>query len=269
MMRSRRAVSLAVTIGVVSLIAILSVATLALAGRAVQGSSIGIRDARLDGAVALGLMAAMNEWRERSIGRLAIGATVAFPVSIPGVPVAVSVTASRVGPEVFWIVAEALAEGGAARRENLVVRLRIPDAQALLDGDSTDVTWLGVLQVDSLAAHADGELPGGSTISGPLHGVIHVKGDATLAGAAGEGILIVEGHLAIVGSFTYSGVIVARGGLLVAANEVSVFGMIRAAGDPPISGPVQLTESQAAVQDVLVQALTPAPVSGRRWAEMY
>jgi hypothetical protein len=96
-----------------------------------------------------------------------------------------------------------------------------------------------------------------------------VKGDATVSGAAGEGILIVDGRLVIIGAVTYSGVIVARDGVISSGPGLTILGMIRAAGDPPLSGPIQLTRSEAAVQGVLSKALTPTAVAGRRWAEMH
>lgn len=260
--------ALAVTIGVVSLIAVLAVATLSLAGRMVQGSSLGIRDARLDGAVAFGLVAALDQWADRSTGSLAIGASLAFAVQVPGVSVGVTVTVTRVSQELFWLASEGIAEG-AVRREHLVVRLRVPDVDALLEADPMDVDSLGFLPVDSLVAHAGLTQPNGVVLSGPLEGIIHVSGDATLTGGSGSGILIVDGQLGIAGPFTFAGVIFARNGVSIVSPGVAITGLVRAAGDPPIAGPLQVTPSPAAVQAVLLQSLTPRPVGGRRWGETH
>ena len=259
--------ALAVTIGVVSLIAILAVATLSLAGRLTQSSTLSVRDARLDAAVAFGLSTAMDQWRERRTGSLAIGAMISFSVDVPGVPVAVGVSVVRAGREIYWIVAEAVGVGGAVRRENLVVRVAVPDARGVLDEDSTNVTTLGFLAVDSIAAHADVSLAAGSSFTAGS-GVVHVAGDATLLGGTGDGVLIVEGRLAIVGPMSFTGVIVARGGIAIGSPGVAVSGLVRAAGTPPVVGWIALTKSQAGVQDVLQQAVTPRSVKGRRWAEL-
>jgi hypothetical protein len=123
--------------------------------------------------------------------------------------------------------------------------------------------------VDSLAIQARANWADGAILSGALEGIIHVSGDATITGGSGSGVLIVDGHLAIAGPLTFSGVIFARNGVSIGSSGVAVLGLIRAAGDPPIAGPIQFTPSVAAVQAVLLKGLTPTPVSGRRWGEVH
>lgn len=261
---ARRGMALAVTIGVVSLIAILAVATLSLAGRLLQESTLAIRDARLDASVAYGLASASDEWRSRSIGRLAVGASVVFTPSLGGIPVALTVSVTRIGADVFWIASEAAADGGAVRRENLIVRRRLPDAQALIADDSTNVGSLGFMSVDSIAASADTQLPAGATLDSPA-GVTHVAGNAALFGV-GSGILIVDGTLAIVGPLAFQGVVIAKGGISVAAPMVSMKGLVRS---PLIDGNIGSIRDAAVVQDVMGQLVMPLPVRGRRWQELH
>lgn len=265
MIRARRGMALAVTIGVVSLISILAVATLSLAGRLTQTSSLGLRDARLDAGTAFGLSSAVDEWRGRQLGRLAVGASVAFDAKPIGVPISVGVTVTRIAPAIFWVVAEA-SEGGAVRRENLILRSPVPDAASLL-GDSANVVTLGFISIDSIAATADLTLPPGSTLE-PGDGVVHIKGDATMSGGTGSGILIVEGRLVVTGALSYEGVIVARGGISVLVPGVTITGIVRSGGTPPVAGNMAINTNGAAAQAVLLQSLTPKQAAGRRWAEL-
>jgi hypothetical protein len=265
MSRARPGMALAVTIGVVSLIAILAVATLSLAGRLVQTSSLGLRDARLDAAAAFGLSSVTDEWRQRQCGRLAVGATVSFDVSPGGVPVAVAVTVTRIAPELFWVVAEA-SDAGISRRENLVLRTRLPDPTSLLN-DSANVETLGTVEVDSVAAAADVQLASGA-MEHVTNGVVHARGDLTLVGGTGTGMLIVEGRLIITGPLSYEGVIVARGGISVVVPGVTITGVIRSGGTPLVAGNMAVNLNGSVAQNVILQSLTPLPVAGRRWAEM-
>ncbi len=266
-MRPRRGMALAMTIGVVSLIAILAVATLSLAGRLVQTSTLGVRDARLDAGAAFGLAEAVEQWRLRHVGRLAIGASISFEVKPSGIPISVSVAVTRVSTELFWVVADATAPGGGARRESLILRGRAPDQASLLADDSTNVTTIGFVSVDSLAATADLELPFGSALLA-RDGLIHIAGDATLTGGSASGILIVDGRLTIIGALSFEGIIVAKGGISVVVPGVTVRGLIRVAGAPLVAGSLSLTPSASVAQDVLLQVLTPTLTGGRRWAEM-
>lgn len=256
--------ALAMTIGTVSLIAILAVATLSLAARLVQDSSLGIRDAGLDAAAGFGLATVIDEWRPRSIGTLAVGASIAFPVVVSGVPASVTVSVTRVGADVFWVATEAAGAGGAVRRENLILRRRMPDPQALLAEDSTKVGALGFLAVDSIAATAD-VLLAGAVLSAPS-GLVHALGNVTIVGGKGAGILLVDGVLTIAGPLQYEGIIVATGGVSVTTVGVSITGLVRAS---TFQGGVPWSRSAVTVQSVLAQSLTPLAVAGRRWAELY
>ena len=266
MIERRRGMALAVTIGVVALMAILAVATLSLAGRVAQMSALGLRDARLDGAVAFGLASASDQWRLRGIGRIAVGSSVSFNAAPSGVPVGATVVVTRIAPEIFWVTSEA-ADGGGSRRESLVLRVQVPDAASLL-GDSTNVDALGFVEVDSLVAMADAQHPSGATIT-PGFGVVHVSGDATILGGSGSGALIVDGRATITGPLLYEGIIIAAGGISVLVSGVTVTGVVRASGTPPIAGPLSIAPNALAVQSILLQSLRPKIVDGRRWGEMH
>lgn len=259
--------ALAVTIGVVSLIAILAVATLSLASRLLQDSSLGVRDVRLDGAVGFGLASATDEWRARGIGRLAVGASVRFSVAVTGVPVTTTVSVTRISADVFWVVSEA-GSGQAIRRENLVLRRRLPDPLSLLAEDSTNVESLGFLSIDSIAATADVVFPGGAVLP-PPDGLAHISGNATLLGGKGVGMLLVDGVLTIAGPVEFAGIIVARGGIVLTSPGVTLTGLLRAAPYPSNPSVMTVSPSVTAIQDVISQSVMPLPVAGRRWSELY
>jgi hypothetical protein len=259
---------LVATIAVVSLVAILAVATLSLSGRLARTSILGFRDARLDAAAAFGLGSVATEWRARSIGLLSIGSTLEFTAPVPGVPAAVTVAVTRISPQVFWAVSVSRADDGSERRESMILRVHIPNADSVLAAESTNTETLGAMQVDSIARSADVSLPPGASWNA-TDGVVHAKGDLTITGGTARGILIVDGRLSITGPLAYTGVIFARGGIVVSSVEVAVIGLLRASGEPPISGPLVVTSSVPVVQVVLATLLTPVPVAGRRWAEIY
>ena len=64
--------------------------------------------------------------------------------------------------------------------------------------------------------------------------IVHAAGDLTIDGGLGQGALLVDGHLIIAGPFTFSGQIVARGGIEMIADNITITGSIhawRARGD--------------------------------------
>jgi hypothetical protein len=319
--------ALVATLAVVSLVALLTVATLSVATRLRQGSSQALRNARLDAAVAFALATAAVEWRQHSLGTLGIGSSRQFGVTVPGSPASASFMVTRVGAEVYWVVAEAVA-GEARRRESLVLRLVLPRVDSLpsilaggavtlspevtltrdtvagcapraadlllgpeaslsaangelppltiersaVAGDTGALGTIAGIDIGALAAAADLTLPAGSEVAAPS-GVVHAEGNLVLTSGIAEGILIVDGQLTIAGPITYSGLIVARGGLVTSAPGAQLTGSIRTG--PAIGALTELTHqltirgSACTLQAIVSAGVTPRPVNGRRWAEIF
>jgi hypothetical protein len=58
--------------------------------------------------------------------------------------------------------------------------------------------------------------------------VVYAAGDLTIDGGLGQGALLVDGHLLIAGPFTFSGQIVARGGIEMIADNITITGSVHA-----------------------------------------
>lgn len=267
-MTRRKGMALVATIAVVSLVAILGVATLSLSSRLRQGSSLSLRAAHSDAAVVFGLGSAIAEWRPRSLGQLAVGATQRFSIEAPGMPVGVIVSVTRVDAEIFWTVAEVTASDGSTRREHLLLRASRPRADVVTSADSSNVGDLDGLAIDSLASGADVLLPSGASWVA-ADGVVHAAGDLFVAGGSATGILIVEGRLFVTPAFVYSGIVVARGGIEASGAGNSLSGAVRVSGSSPLAGTAAVNRSVPDVEVVLAKYVRPRPVAGRAWSELY
>lgn len=58
--------------------------------------------------------------------------------------------------------------------------------------------------------------------------IVYAPGDLTVDGGLGQGALLVDGHLIIAGPFTFSGQIVARGGIEMIADNITITGSVYA-----------------------------------------
>ena len=58
--------------------------------------------------------------------------------------------------------------------------------------------------------------------------IVYAPGDLTIDGGVGQGALLVDGHLLIQGPFTFSGQIVARGGIEMIADNIAITGSVHA-----------------------------------------
>ena len=94
--------------------------------------------------------------------------------------------------------------------------------------DSTYLVF-GTSSLDGLVRGATLELGAGAAVAAPAAVLAHAAGDLELVGGSGSGILIVDGRLRVTGPVSYRGVIVAVGGLEVAAAGVTVDGLILSA----------------------------------------
>lgn len=112
--------------------------------------------------------------------------------------------------------------------------------------------------------------------------VIYADGDLTVDGGVGQGVLLVAGHLTIAGPFTFSGQIVARGGIEDLADHITISGAIHAwrARDDSVSAhttssSVELTHqttlrfSRCDAWHGMASWLQPRRVREHAWSELF
>jgi hypothetical protein len=189
-----------------------------------------------------------------------------------------------------------------------------PDARPLVHvdtiaSDSTAYLALGGLSWDELVARADVHLEGDLSLSpapvvvGDTCGdgaanwgdpanaasvcaarapLVHARGDLTIQGGRGQGVLLVDGRLVIAGPFTYSGQIVVRRGIETRADAISLTGGVsawRATSDSSrtraVNTDVVLTHgtslrySRCDVAHGMASWLQPRAVHARAWTELF
>src|SRR5689334_1855141 len=104
--------------------------------------------------------------------------------------------------------------------------------------------------------------------------IIHFTGNTSLTTGTGQGIMLVDGDLTEAGSFTFTGIIIARGTVKATGSGNTVTGMIMAAavdlGDAvTLGGSTTLQYSSCAVQQVLNTTSPLAVAKGRSWVNLY
>jgi hypothetical protein len=101
--------------------------------------------------------------------------------------------------------------------------------------------------------------------------VVHVRGDTTIAGGAFDGVLIVDGSVAVAGSFALTGLLIARDSITASAG-LAVRGAMMAFESSHVgvrlSGGV-IEYSPCQIARALRRAVRPAPVRGRAWGELF
>jgi hypothetical protein len=105
----------------------------------------------------------------------------------------------------------------------------------------------------------------------------YAEGDLTIEEGDASGILLVEGRLRIFGRFSYSGIIVARGGVEI-DGDVSILGTLVSAAEAArgsgaasvvIFGQTTLRASSCAVQRAIAAHATFRRVRARSWMELF
>jgi hypothetical protein len=103
---------------------------------------------------------------------------------------------------------------------------------------------------------------------------VHVVGDASLTRALGQGILLVDGDLAVLGPFDWRGIVAVRGRVLVQtdpADEVHIWGALVASDTALVRGSsggsnlVSIDYSKCAVMKALETVAWVAPLGSRGW----
>lgn len=151
------------------------------------------------------------------------------------------------------------------------VRVIVPDTS-----DSLSLLPFRGDEWQRLAARAEVRLAPGADVAASDHALVWAQGDLTLRGGAGSGVLLVEGRLTVLGPLTFSGVIVARGGVVTAADGAAITGYVAStarSGATPAAvallHAMELRASRCVAIHALLAAVPPVPVHGRAWAELF
>jgi hypothetical protein len=171
-----------------------------------------------------------------------------------------------------------------------------PDVRADPGLDSAALSTFGAAGFDDLRTRATVTVPGGargiapSEIGGicysgdpdnwgsPLQPggpcgsrfpIVWSEGDLTVTGGQGQGVLIVNGSLAVGGGFVFSGVVIVRGGVATMGIGGSVYGAVLAANaggaGNDIAGNALLQYSDCAVTRALRRSALADPLRSRGW----
>jgi type II secretory pathway pseudopilin PulG len=109
--------------------------------------------------------------------------------------------------------------------------------------------------------------------------IIHIAGDATINGQEGQGMLLVDGSLAVQGGFQFFGIVIVKGSLRTAgggSTPAHFWGMVMAQDTVAltdttnnISGDANLLYSKCAVLKALDNTGTGVPMRSRGWVQLF
>jgi hypothetical protein len=106
---------------------------------------------------------------------------------------------------------------------------------------------------------------------GPYSPILWLKGDGTIVGGQGQGVLLVDGSLSVNGPFTFYGLIMVRGSLTAAGSAaVTVYGAVAAGrADAGQGGSMTVNWSSCALTQALLGAGVAALTRSRGWVQPY
>jgi len=104
--------------------------------------------------------------------------------------------------------------------------------------------------------------------------IIHLTGNTTLSGGQGQGILLADGNLTLSGSFTFYGVVIARGSFsTVPGGSSKIYGSVMAQSinlaTTSFSGDVVINYSNCALTQALQYTGVTALNRSRSWVQLF
>ena len=221
---------------------------------------------RLPGGI-LWLVAALGPGSPDS-GRRTISLVARFP-SIGAVPPAAIVARGGVtATDAVVFTVDTATDADCAARSPSADVIVAPGSSALLGAGARMAVSSGAadsasyMLTASQLAMLDSSAPGV---------VVHARGDTTIAGGAFDGLLIVDGSVAVTGSFALTGLLIARDSIR-ASSGLTVHGAMMAFGSSQTAmrlagGAIEFSPCQIA--RVLRRAVRPIAVRGRAWGELF
>jgi hypothetical protein len=102
--------------------------------------------------------------------------------------------------------------------------------------------------------------------------VIHALGDLRITGTKGQGILLVDGDLALSGGFEFTGIIIVRGSLTSTGTGAKITGGVMAANidldENTVLGNSGIKYSSCAINKVMQGSAYLKPVTKRAWVDL-
>jgi cytoskeletal protein CcmA (bactofilin family) len=104
--------------------------------------------------------------------------------------------------------------------------------------------------------------------------IIHVLGDLKVTTGRGQGILLVDGDFTVAGNFSFTGAVVARGGLKMTGTGNKIVGGVMAASvtvadSVALAGNTSLLYSSCALQSALSASAYPTQAAQRGWVDVF
>ena len=104
--------------------------------------------------------------------------------------------------------------------------------------------------------------------------IIHVLGDLKVTTGSGQGVLLVDGDFTVAGNFSFTGAVIARGGLKMSGTGNKIVGAVMAASvdvndNVALAGNTSLQYSSCALTAALSSSAYPKVAIQRAWVDMY
>lgn len=309
--RDRRGVALVAALLLVSFIALLITGSLSASTIADRAAALAQVDARLMNAADFVIHAPLASPNGFGLAKLPLGVATPLSVTSPDGDVDAHVSATRLPRGVIWLVADVAVPrvDEARRRVNLVASyatvMSLPTAPIVSHGDvrvgtdgtftvdsTGDVDCRGMPQAFAMLAPganatnvaqsitdaraADSATYGLlasqlSALHGP--GVVHTLGDTTISGTF-SGLLIVEGNLTLSGSFTATGLVIARGRVDAGLHHFAIRGAVLSFATPLSQPAMDLGDASiefapCVIQETVWNVSILSAVKYRSWQEMF
>jgi hypothetical protein len=309
----RKGIALFLALGVMTVLGLLVAGAAAVTMLAQRSSRLVKTDASLDAADDYALSSVLADPAAYRLSDLPLGVASTFSVDVRGDGrVTATVAATRLPKGVVWLVAQGSdAVDFGQRRFNVVARFPSPgslpgaglvahgsiaardaafDVDTARDADCASTTPPSVI----VGSGATADLPSGVradvsadaadpatyyltarqiTLLDGGFGVVHVRGDTTIAGGSFDGVLVVEGALTITGAYQVTGLVVARGPIVATAANLTVVGSAMSLAAPPAVaiqlGGATIRYAPCTVARAFRRAVLPRPVRLRSWAELF
>lgn len=311
--RRRHGIALLIALGLLTLLGLLIAGAVAATVLAQRSARLADADPTLTASAEYAITTVLADPHGFGLADLSLGAPSIFDVDVPTPGVTAKVAVTRLVNGVLWLIGDAATASPdhARRRISVVARFpspgTLPGAAIVARGSVIvrNVTFATASTGDAECTPPQGAAvvvaPGASVsvdsgVSASIatnaadsasyllterqlalldrgSGVLHVRGDTTIAGGSFAGILIVDGTLEVTGPFTVTGLVVAKGPVIATVGGFIVMGSLMSFAAAPataidlIGATMRFSPCEIAHAERL--ALSPVRVPERSWAEIY